>query len=148
MSVLYLRCNSTQNYIYRIKKNHSIPILYKLQYRHLVPAPVNRTSASAWLHRKQWIICAIHKRSTSMIHVACKSNVQSVVTPRKLGGNRAFSARINCQHCMCHSKSGYTSMFCNIGVWCNSISLCNIFLHLISKNINNINFKRRTHLTT
>ena len=31
-----------------------VPIL---QYRHLIPAPVNGTSASAWLYYHPWITC-------------------------------------------------------------------------------------------
>ena len=32
-------------------------IVTYLQYRHLVPAPVDRTSASAWLYKTPWITC-------------------------------------------------------------------------------------------
>ena len=28
-----------------------------VQYRHLVPAPVDRTSVSAWLFKDPWITC-------------------------------------------------------------------------------------------
>ena len=36
-----------------MKYNPEMP----LQYRHLIPAPVDRTSASAWLYKTPWITC-------------------------------------------------------------------------------------------
>ena len=41
-----------------------------LQYRHLIPATVDRTSASAWLYKHQWIECQKNKPSTSKANVA------------------------------------------------------------------------------
>ena len=41
-----------------------------LQYRHLIPAPVDRTSASAWLYKHQWMECQKNKPSTSKANVA------------------------------------------------------------------------------
>ena len=32
-------------------------VMKNVQYRHLIPAPVDRTSASAWLHKQPWITC-------------------------------------------------------------------------------------------
>ena len=55
------------------------PLPYIVQYRHLIPAPVNQTSASAWWCKHPWITCQKNKPSTSMTHVACKSKLRSVV---------------------------------------------------------------------
>ena len=49
-----------------------------VQYRYLIPAPVDRTSASAWLYTHQWIICQNNNPNTSMTHVACESILRSV----------------------------------------------------------------------
>ena len=80
-----------------------------LQYRHLIHAPVNRTSASAWLYKIPWITCQKDMPSTSMTHVACESKLSSVVRSteasilRRMGCNRAcgriFSAGIKCRYC-------------------------------------------------
>ena len=60
-----------------------------IQYRHFIPEPVARTSASAWLYIHRWITCQIHKASTSMAHVACRSKLRSVVK----------SSMHPCRHC-------------------------------------------------
>ena len=78
-------------------------VIYTLQYRHLIPAPVDRTSAVA-------------KPSTSMTHVAWESKLCSLVRPsmHPCPGNwiaigravvyyaraaHSFSAGIKCRHC-------------------------------------------------
>ena len=52
-----------------------------IQYRHLIPAPVDWTSVSAWLYKHPWITCQ-KRPNTSMTHVAGGSmlQVRSVVT--------------------------------------------------------------------
>ena len=87
-----------------------------IQNRHLIPATVDRTSASAWLYKTPWIACPKNKLSTSMTHVAGESELRSVVRSSMLPcpGNwvairpavvyharaaQAFSAGIKCQHC-------------------------------------------------
>ena len=47
-----------------------------LQYRHLNTAPVDQTSASAWLYKHTWIKCQRNKPNTSMTHVACDSKCE------------------------------------------------------------------------
>ena len=49
------------------------------QERHLIPAPVDRNSASAWLYKQTWIICQKNKPNTSTTHVACASKLCSIV---------------------------------------------------------------------
>ena len=43
-----------------------------LQYIHLIPAPVDRTSANDWLKKHAWITCQKQKPSTSTTHVVCE----------------------------------------------------------------------------
>ena len=50
-----------------------------LQHRHLIPAPVDQTSDSAWLYKPPWITCQTNKPRTPMTHVACESKLRSVV---------------------------------------------------------------------
>ena len=45
----------------------------ELQYRHLIPAPVDRTSTSAWLYKDPWITYQKNKLNKPMTHVDCKS---------------------------------------------------------------------------
>ena len=45
----------------------------------LMPAPVDRTSASTWLNKHPWITFQENKPSTSITHVACESKLHSVV---------------------------------------------------------------------
>ena len=50
-----------------------------VHYRHLIPAPLDRTSANAWLYKHPGTTCQRNNPSTSMthVHVACeKSYVQ------------------------------------------------------------------------
>ena len=72
------------------------PVLSLIQCRLFIPAPINRTSASASLYKHQWITSQKISTGTSMIYVACESRPRSVVRsgnsgrmPRKLGGNLA-----------------------------------------------------------
>ena len=51
-----------------------------LQYRHLIPSTVDRTSASTWLYKHPWITCRKNKPSTSMTHVACESKLRHPCT--------------------------------------------------------------------
>ena len=46
-----------------------------LQYRKLIPAPVDRPSASAWLNKRTWMTCQKYQPSTSMTHVTCKQSL-------------------------------------------------------------------------
>ena len=97
-----------------------------VQYRHLIPAPVDPTTASTWLYTYAWIAC---KNNNLMTHVACKSKLRSVgrsslyPCPRNwvaLGRavvyyDRAaleFSARIKCRHCSLRIKATFS---CNVG---------------------------------
>ena len=57
-----------------------------IQYRYLIPSPVDRTSASAWLYKNPWIISQRNKPSTSMTHVACESMLRSFVRSGTCGG--------------------------------------------------------------
>ena len=90
-----------------------------IQYRYLIHAPVNWTSASAWLYKHPWTTSQNNYRpSTSMTHVACDSKLRLVVrsSMHPCPGNcmaircvvvyyaratRTFSAGIKCQHCRC-----------------------------------------------
>ena len=49
------------------------------QYRHLIPAPVDRTSASDWLFKHPWIICRENKPNSTMTHVDLESKLRSVL---------------------------------------------------------------------
>ena len=90
---------------------------YKLQYRHLIPAPVDRTSASAWSYKHSCITCQKKYR------VACEPKLRSVVRsdvhqcPRnwmEIGravvyyawSDQALSAGIKCRHCTLSRQSG------------------------------------------
>ena len=98
--------------------------LVQYMYRHLIPARVDRTSASVWLNNHPWITCQRNEPSTSMTEVACKPKLRLVLRssteiwvaiiravvyfgtfsceviyaymPRKLGGNRA------CDRVLCY----------------------------------------------
>ena len=50
-----------------------------IQYWHLIPAPVDRTSASALCTNTRGLCVCQNKASTSMTHVCCKSKLRSVV---------------------------------------------------------------------
>ena len=51
----------------------------EIQYRHSIPAKIDRTSASAWLNKHSRIISQISKPSSLMAAVVCKSKLLSVV---------------------------------------------------------------------
>ena len=87
-----------------------------VQYRHLIPAPADRTSASAWLYKHPRKTYKYDNLNISMTHVDCKSEVRSVIRsflhqyPKKwvaIGhvvvyyarSAHRFSARIKCRHC-------------------------------------------------
>ena len=87
-----------------------------LQYRHLIPAPVDKTCVSAWLYKHLWISCQTNNPSTSMTSVDCEPKFRSVVRTFKhpCSGNwmaigravvryvwaaHALSAGIKCRHC-------------------------------------------------
>ena len=95
----------------------SIIVPYTIQLRHSNPAPVDRMSASAWLHKHPWMTCWKNRPSTSMTHITCESKLCSVMMSSmhpysgKLCGDRAcsnilrldcpaFSAGIKCLHCI------------------------------------------------
>ena len=56
-------------------------VVYPLlvQYRLSIPAPVDRTSASAWLYKRPWMACQKYQPRTSMTHVTCKPKLRSVL---------------------------------------------------------------------
>ena len=58
---------------------NAIKHVYRVNYRHLIPAPVDRTFASDWLYYPPWITCQQNKLSSSMTHVACQSKLRLVV---------------------------------------------------------------------
>ena len=61
---------------------HTKPIqaLGEVQYRQLIPAPVDRTSAaSVSMYEHLWITCQKNEPSRSMTNVACESKLRSVV---------------------------------------------------------------------
>ena len=49
------------------------------QYRQLIPAPINRRSACAWLYRHPWIICQKDKPNASITHIPCETKLCSVI---------------------------------------------------------------------
>ena len=65
-------------------------IVVNIQNRDLIPAPVDRTSASALLYKHPCILYQNVRPSTSMIHVACELKLHSVVrlSIHPLVGNR------------------------------------------------------------
>ena len=87
-------------------------VVQGVHYRHLIPAPVDRTSVSAWSYKYFWITC-----QKSIKHrVACEPKLRSVVRSHmhpcpgnwvEIGravmyharGDQAFSAGIKCWHC-------------------------------------------------
>ena len=94
------------------------PSFISVQYRHLIPAPVDRTFASNCLYYRPWIACQKNKPSTptTYMYVSCYSKLRSVVRScmHPFPGNlvaigRAvvcyawaayvFSAGIKCRHC-------------------------------------------------
>ena len=56
-----------------------IYIYIYVQYRHLIPAPVDRTSASGWLYKRSRMACQKYQPTTSMTHVTCKPKLRSVL---------------------------------------------------------------------
>ena len=106
--------------LYCFSQNNAYkPLQYKLlQYRHLIPAPVDRTSASSLLYKHPRITCQQNMPSTSVTEVACESQLRSVVESSmyQRPGNyvatrlavvyhaqaaHAFIAGIEYQHCTC-----------------------------------------------
>ena len=61
--------NHYLNTCVRIEIDH-IPWL--VQYGYVIPAAVNRTSASAWLYNHPWINMSKNKPSTFMTHIDCE----------------------------------------------------------------------------
>ena len=99
-----------------------------VQYRHLIPTPVDQASASAWLYKHTWILCQQNKTSTPMNYVACESKLLSfvrssmhpcqenvVATGRAVvcyaRAVQAFSAGIKWWHCLC---GGYWDLSGNV----------------------------------
>ena len=62
----------------------------ELQYRHLIPAPVDLMFANALLYKQPWMICQENKPSTSKAHVTFESKLRSVV------GHTCIHAKGNC----------------------------------------------------
>ena len=92
-------------------------VLLRPEYRHLLPAPVARTPASAWLYKHPWIACQKHKPNTSMTHIHWEWKLPSVVGSfmHACPGNwlsikhavryyawaaQAFSAGMKCHYCI------------------------------------------------
>ena len=50
-----------------------------VQYRYLIPAPVDRTSANARLYTQHLVSCQKNEPSTSMTRVACESKLRSIL---------------------------------------------------------------------
>ena len=88
-----------------------------LQYRHLISAPDDQTSFSAWLYKHLDNIK--NEPSTLMTQVACESKLCPVMTCYPCPGNwlaiehavmyyaqaaHVFSAGIKCWHCSRYSK--------------------------------------------
>ena len=49
----------------------------EIQYRHSIPSPVDRTSASVWLYKQPGITCQkMNKTSISITHVAYDSKLR------------------------------------------------------------------------
>ena len=94
---------------YRLSvKGHSFlvfigPTLLNLQFRGLIPAPVDQVSASAWLYTHPWTTCQRNKPGISMTCVACESKLRLVLRsslmPKELDGSRAFGRvlRLGCR---------------------------------------------------
>ena len=104
-----------------------------VQYRHLIPAPVDRTFASDWLYYHAWIPCQKNKPSTAMTQVACESKLRSVVRssmhpcPENLiaigravvyyaQAAHAFSAGIKCRHCSLENRIEYREWTVNLSI--------------------------------
>ena len=116
----------------RFKLSDKINPLY-IQCRHLIPAPVNPMSTSAWLYKHAGITCQRNKPSTSMTLIHCESKLHSVVRSSMYPclGNwvvishavmhyaqaaHTFSAGIICQHCKTnplHKIPGSASDICD-----------------------------------
>ena len=71
----------------------------KLQYRHVIPAPVDCLCVGTWLYKHPWITGQKNKPSTSVTHIPCESKFSCEAihasTPEKLGGNQV------CSHVLC-----------------------------------------------
>ena len=50
-----------------------------IEYSHLIPAPVDRTSASTRLYKHHLVSCQRNKSNTSMTYVTCESRLSSVL---------------------------------------------------------------------
>ena len=82
----------------------------RLKYRHVIPAPVDRTSASAWLYIHPWITCPkisqIHQWYTQLVNQnytqlwgrTCQGNWVAIVRAVVYNAH-AFSARNKCRRC-------------------------------------------------
>ena len=92
-----------------------------IQYRHLIPAPVDRTSAYAWFYKHPWItfqnIFAKHINDPHSLWIKLRLVVRSSMQlcPGKLvaighavvyfaQATHAFSAGIKCRHCITSNK--------------------------------------------
>ena len=101
--------------------------MYYLQYRHVIPVPVDRTAASAWLYTYPWITSQTNRPSTSLAHVACKLKLHSVVRPSmhpcqknwvpigRAGkyqdrAAQAFNVGIKCRHCTSRCLCGVSGI--------------------------------------
>ena len=91
-----------------------------VQYRHLIPAPVDRTSASAWLYKHPCMTCQNNKPSISMrIKAVFSCGVIHAFMPRKLGGFRAL-VRVSCPGIYCRNQMSALYNFVIGNPWTNS----------------------------
>ena len=83
-----------------------LPIFLFLQYRHLIPAPVNRTSASVCLIKHPWIACKKYAKHSNGPHslrikatFSCEAQATRLTVVYYALAAHAFSAGIKRQHC-------------------------------------------------
>ena len=89
-----------------VRTHFNLATIRDLQYRHLIPAPVDRTFASDWLYYHAWITCQKNKPSTATTQVHCSLRIKTTFSceiihasmPRKLGCNRACGREL-CPGC-------------------------------------------------
>ena len=72
------KCRRSSRKAVTMDCKHSKETKCSVQYRNLIPAPVDRTAVSAWLYNYPWIACNKNKPNISMTHVAFESELRSV----------------------------------------------------------------------
>ena len=73
---------------------------FNIQYRHLIPAPVDRTSANAWLYKKPLDKMSKNNPSTRRLRIKATFSYGAIIAPmsRKMDGNRVCG-RVLCPGC-------------------------------------------------